>query len=141
MLHVRGISESGLGESVCSHESGIHVVKHVGPNLTDIVDLVEASDGGVTERVGRVGRGVGVGSDASGIITEDVRAKGEVRNGLILVFGPSVHQSCQGTSLTKGVGRRTYSAKASDQPSPIPPLSVVCRQRPEPPPVSRFVIP
>lgn len=79
-----------------SYKSGIDIVEHVGPNLADIVDLIEASDGGVTERVGRVGCGVGVGPDASGVITEDVGAKGEVRNGLILVFSPSVHQLCQG---------------------------------------------
>lgn len=33
------------------------------------------------------------------------------------------------------------SAKVSDQPSPIPPASVVCKQRPVPPPVRRLEVP
>ena len=36
---------------------------------------------------------------------------------------------------------QTYSARASDQPSPIPPASVVWRQAPVPPPVRRLVTP
>jgi len=35
----------------------------------------------------------------------------------------------------------TNLAMVSDQPSPIPPASVVCRQRPVPPPVIRLVTP
>lgn len=119
-------------------EGGVDVVEDVGPDLTDVMYLIEFRDGGVSQRVGCGGGRVWMGTNSSGIVN-DILAHDVVNNVLGLVLGPS--RCIASANKSKGKCRRTYSANASDQPSPIPPASVVWRQRPVPPPVKRLEIP
>jgi hypothetical protein len=87
------------------------------PNFTDGMDLILRSERSIGHRVRGLTCRVRVAADVLGV---NIGAHGEVR----------------------GNARRTLllvqSARASDQPSPIPPASLVCRQRPVPPPVRRL---
>jgi hypothetical protein len=55
-----------------------------------------------------------------------------------LLDDPSARNVKHGERMRRNT---TYSAMVSDQPSPSPPASVVCKHLPDPPPVIRFVIP
>jgi hypothetical protein len=107
-------------EPMALDKSRIDVMQHVRPNLTDVVHLRQRLDGGVPEWVRLRGGRVRVPAYSRGTV-HDVFTCDKVRH-----------------------GRRRFavqSAMASDQPSPIPAASRVCRQRLVPPPVIRLVIP
>lgn len=85
---------SGGREAVCFDERGVDVVKDVGPDLTDIVHLIELGNGRVAEGVGG-GRGrVGVSANTGGVI-DDILAHHVVGDRCIFVLGPSAMVSGQ----------------------------------------------
>lgn len=51
-LRTRSVSVSGVGETVFLDQSGVDVMKHVGPDFTDVVNLVESGNARVPQRVG-----------------------------------------------------------------------------------------
>lgn len=75
----------------------------------------------------------------SSLVVDDILAKDVIGNGSVLVLGPPMQYDEDKASIEGG--KTTHSAIASDQPSPIPPASVVCRHRPVPPPVILLVMP
>ena len=92
-----GVGERRRGEAVLADEGSVDVVEDVGPDLTDIVHLVELRDGGVSQRVGRGGGRVWVGTNSSCVV-DDVLAHDVVDNLFGLVLGPSEHKRVDSTN-------------------------------------------
>lgn len=84
-----------------------------------------------------------MGPDPGGVIG-DILAEHVILNSRTILFQPAAYRTINIVDHDKDARRRrdrTYLAIVSDHPSPIPPASVVCKQRPVPPPVMRLVIP
>lgn len=91
-------------------ERSVNVVQDVGPNFTNVVDLVEGTDGGVTKRVGRCAGRVRVGTDTSAV-GDDILTQEEVRYGRALLLSPFSHGI--GPALTHTTGFGGLEATAS----------------------------
>ena len=95
-------------------ESSIDVVEDVGPDFTNIVNLVEGTDGRVTERVGGSTGRVRVGTDTSGV-PNDVRTESEVRDRRGLLLSPL--SESVGPTLTHTTGLSGLEATTSSTTS------------------------
>ena len=126
--------------AVLLDERRVDVVQQVRPHLADVVHLVERPDRGVTERVRRRRRRVWVRADA-GVVVDHPLTHHEVLRTLVGLVQPAATGGWSACAQSESEREGTHSANASDQPSPIPPASVVWRQRPVPPPVMRLVRP
>ena len=95
-------------------ESSIDVVEDVGPDFTNIVNLVEGTDGRVAERVGGSTGRVRVGTDTSGV-PNDVRTESEVRDRRGLLLSPL--SESVGPTLTHTTGLSGLEATTSSTTS------------------------
>ena len=71
------------------HESGVDIVQHIRPDLSDVVHFVECLEGGVAERIGHIRRGVGVMADARGVVENEL-AEDKVGHGGVVLVQPAV---------------------------------------------------
>ena len=95
-------------------ESSIDIVEDVGPDFTNIVNLVEGTDGRVTERVGGSTGRVRVGTDTSGV-PNDVGTESEIRDRRGLLLSPL--SESVGPTLTHTTGLSGLEATTSSTTS------------------------
>ena len=91
-------------------EGGIDVDEDVGPDFTNVVDLVELGDIGKGQGVDFGVGGVRVGTDA---LASDVGAHGEVLHGGTLLLEPEGHSVRPSLTHTSGLGRGETGTRAS----------------------------
>lgn len=137
LTDVRGIRLRVGRETELLNQARVDVVQHVRPDFPNVMLLVEGGNGGVLERVRGHGGGIGTAPQTT-LTVQNVLTHDVILNGSRLLLGPSIYRGQKCVRVHK---KDTYSAKASDQPSPIPRASIVWRQRPVPPPVILLEMP
>ena len=108
----RWVSLSISSEATGRDEGAIDVVEGVGPNFTDIVDLVEVTDGGVTDGVDRCAERVGTATD-TGAVVNDVATDGEVGDGGALLLSPDGESIRPTLTHTTGLGGLETTASST----------------------------
>lgn len=105
-----GVSALGVGvcgrvggEALLRDERGVDLVEHVGPNFTDVVDLVELLQTREAERVRRRGGRVREAADALGVVDDEL-AHDVVGDSRTRLLGPVCHRVRPALTHTTSLG-------------------------------------